>query len=134
MIDEVFLESAVRIRRDYLKISNNMGMYHKRSKEILDMLNDTITKIDSLQEEIEESKKESRPSNDSLNKLIEILKDVEQEGEKLERLAEPLNKKIEELAKEEKELYRQIKSKHNDLSDQQIIESVKNRLEKENLS
>ena len=45
-----------------------------------------------------------------------------------------LNKDIEKLALEEQELYRQIKQKHSNLTDEQIISSVKDRLIQENLS
>lgn len=39
-----------------------------------------------------------------------------------------MNKDIEKLALEEQELYRQIKQKHSNLTDEQIISSVKDRL------
>jgi len=65
---------------------------------------------------------------------MKVLNDIEDEGHSLENLVDPLNSDIEKLALEEQELYRLIKQKHNNLTDEQIIESVKDRLIKENLS
>jgi uncharacterized protein YhaN len=135
MIDEVFLQNAVRIRRTYLKMTNNMEFYQNKAKEIVDRLDDTLVKIDELQKTIEESKKNSGVGSQGLlNELLSILNDIDIEGKSLEDLVNPLNQDIEKLALEEQELYRQIKEKHYDLTDEQIIQSVKDRLIKENLS
>ena len=135
MVDEVFLQNAVRIRRTYLKLTNNMDFYQKKAKDILGRLDETLERIDNLQKVAEESKKNSGVgSQNLLNDLLGILNDIDIEGKSLEDLVSPLNQEIEKLGLEEQELYRQIKEKHYDLTDEQIIESVKNRLIKENLS
>ena len=134
MVDEVFLQNAVRIRRTYLKMTNNMDFYQKKAKEIVDRLDETLIKIDNLQKTAEDSKKNSGIGGQSLlNELLNILNDIDIEGKSLEDLVNPLNQDIEKLALEEQELYRQIKQKHYDLTDEQIIQSVKDRLIKENL-
>jgi hypothetical protein len=137
MVDELFLQNAVRIRRTYLKLSNNMDLYQKKAQQVSDKLDETIIKI----EEIERQAKESRTSKDStnnseyfMNELLKALQDVDDEGKSLENLVNPLNKEIEKLALEEQELYRKIKEKHFNLTDEQIVEYVKDRLIKENLS
>ena len=135
MVDEVFLQNAVRIRRTYLKMTNNMDLYQKKAKEIVGKLDETLIKIDNLQKVAEEDKKNSVVGNQNLlNDLLGILNDIDIEGKSLEDLVSPLNQEIEKLGLEEQELYRQIKEKHYDLTDEQIIESVKDRLIKENLS
>jgi hypothetical protein len=135
MIDEVFLQNAVRIRRTYLKMTNNMDFYQNKAKEIVDRLDETLVRIDTLQKTAEDSKKNSGVGGQGLlNELLNILNDIDIEGKSLEDLVNPLNQDIEKLALEEQELYRQIKQKHYDLSDEQIIQSVKDRLIKENLS
>ena len=135
MVDEVFLQNAVRIRRTYLKMTNNMDLYQKKAKEIVGKLDETLIKIDNLQKVAEEDKKNSVVGNQNLlNDLLGILNDIDIEGKSLEDLVSPLNQEIEKLGLEEQELYRKIKEKHYDLTDEQIIESVKNRLIKENLS
>jgi hypothetical protein len=136
MVDEIFLQNAVRIRRTYLKLSNNMDLYQKKAQEVSDKLEKTIGRIDELQSKLDESKKDKSSNKDSnffLMELIKILNEVEEEGKALESSVDPLNKEIEKLAIEEQELYRQIKEKHFNLTDEQIISSVQDRLIKENL-
>lgn len=131
MISENLLQSAVNIRRQYLKISNNMALYQKRAQEIVTTLEDSVKKLESLQESIEKDKNTS--AEDSINKILNIIKDVEDEGQRLEQLVDPMNKEIEKLSKEENELYRMIKEKHSTLSDDEIINIVQMRLQKEGL-
>jgi phosphopentomutase len=135
MIDEFFLQNAVNIRRTYLKMTNNMDFYQKRAKEIVDRLELTIGKINDIQKKAEEGRaKKENGTMEILNDLVKILNEIEDEGKALENLVDPLNKDIEKLALEEQELYRQIKQKHSNLTDEQIISSVKDRLIQENLS
>lgn len=136
MVDEIYLQNAVRIRRTYLKLSNNMDLYQKKAQAVSDKLENTISKIDELQSRIDESKKSKNDKKDSnyfLMELVKILNEVEEDGKALENSVDPLNKEIEKLALEEQELYRQIKEKHFNLTDEQVISSVQDRLIKENL-
>jgi hypothetical protein len=57
MVDYVFLQNAVRIRRTYLKMTNNMDFYQRKAKEIIDRLDETLLRIDKLQKTAEDSKK-----------------------------------------------------------------------------
>ena len=137
MVDEVFLQNAVRIRRTYLKLSNNMDLYQKKAQKVSDKLDETLARIEEIEKEAKESRNSKTSSNNAeyfLNELMKALQEVDDEGKSLEDLVNPLNKEIEKLALEEQELYRKIKEKHFTLTDEQIIESVKDRLIKENLS
>lgn len=131
MIDEFFLKSAVNIRREYLKVSNNMELYHNKAKDVVSKLENTLQELDNLQNDF--SVKKSVSNESAVNRLMTILKEVEDEGNRLEKLVEPMNKQMEILSKEEHELYRLIKEKHKDLTDEQIVESVQHRLIKEGL-
>ena len=136
MVDEVFLQRAVTIRRTYLKVSNNLDFYFKRANGIVKSLDDMLLKISKIQEEISDEK--NKHSKSSAEKaaldLNKILEELENEGQKIQEYIEPLNKEIEKLALEEQELYRQIKEKNSNLTDTEIINSVRKRLEEENLS
>jgi predicted nucleic acid-binding Zn-ribbon protein len=137
MVDEVFLQNAVRIRRTYLKLSNNMDLYQKKAQKVSDKLDETLARIEEIEKEAKESRNSKASSNNTeyfLNELMKALQEVDDEGKSLEDLVNPLNKEIEKLALEEQELYRKIKEKHFTLTDEQIIESVRDRLIKENLS
>ena len=137
MVDEVFLQNAVRIRRTYLKLSNNMDLYQKKAQKVSDKLDETLARIEEIEKEAKESRNSKTSSNNTeyfLNELMKALQEVDDEGKSLEDLVNPLNKEIEKLALEEQELYRKIKEKHFTLTDEQILESVRDRLIKENLS
>ena len=131
MIDEFFLKSAINIRREYLKISNNMDLYQKRAKEVVNILEETISKIENIQKENKKNPNISTEKN--MNDLLEILKNVEEEGKRLESLVEPINKSIEKLSKEEVILYEKIKEKYKNLTDEEIVKEISDRLEKEGL-
>jgi hypothetical protein len=128
MIEEKFLIAAVNIRKNYLKITSNMDFYRKRAEKTLEVLDKSLKDINNIEKAM---KGNDRP--DSINEIIEILRKIEEEGNRIEKFVEPLNKEIEKLAIEEQELYRVIVEKHPELSEEQIVESVRQRLNKENL-
>jgi predicted nucleic acid-binding Zn-ribbon protein len=132
MINEKYLKMAISIRRTYLKLINNLDLYHSRVLKVSSNLEETLSELNSIQSNLESDKKPD--SKETLDKLLEILQDVEDEGKKLETLINPINKEIEKLGKEEKELYRQIVEHHPEMSEDQIVNSVRDRLLKEGLS
>ena len=132
MINENLLQTAIRIRQQYLKTSNNMGVYHKRAVEISEMLEESINDLDKLKEDIDKNRTQKDPSK-SLENLMDIIKKVDDEGNRLTDLMKPMNEEIEKLQKEENELFRTIKEKHPNLSENEIIKEVAERLKKENL-
>jgi len=136
MVDEVFLQRAVSIRRNYLKVTNNMNFYTTKVNNVISALDDILEKLSKLQESATNDKiKNDRATTEKTAvELNNIILELELEGKKLEGYIDPLNKEIEKLALEEQELYRQIQEKNSHLSDEQIIESVRKRLEEENLS
>lgn len=129
MIDEKFLIAAVNIRKNYFKITSNIDFYKKRAEKTLEVLDKSLKEIDEIKNEIKNNE-----SSDTVNSLLSLLLKIEEEGNKLEKFVDPLNKEIERLALEEQELYRVIVEKHPELSESQIVESVRKRLEKERLS
>lgn len=135
MIDEHFLQSAVNLRRNYLKLINNMDFYHKQAKEVVKKLEGTVDKINNLGIDYKESVKQKKQDNQgTLTNLLRVIQEIEDEGKKIEELINPMNTQIEKLAIEEAELYRKIKERHSDLTEEQIIKSVRDRLISENLS
>lgn len=130
MINEQFLQSAVRIRRTYLKLSNNMNLYHKQATKLSEILTENLEKLSKIEGDVKDKKMDSKQAVDS---LLELISNIEKQSDDLEKITDDLNKEIELLSKEEQELYRSIKEKHSDLTDEQIIESVKERLIRENI-
>lgn len=132
MIDETFIKAAIKIRRQYLKLTNNLSFYKRKAEDVISNLEDIVKKIEDIQKETENQK---NPNNDAITvQLTKLLTDIEAEGRAVESLIDPLNQEIEKLGQEEQELWRNIKNKYPNLSDEQIVEYVKNRLIEENLS
>jgi membrane-associated HD superfamily phosphohydrolase len=137
MVDEKYLQMSITIRRTYLKLINNLDLYRSRALQISERLEDTVKKIDDLNKEAEESAKKKNTNTSQIEvfeKLLKIIDDVDDEGKRLENLISPINTEIEKLAKEEMELYQMIVNSHPNLTEDQIVESVKDRLIKEGLS
>lgn len=135
MIDEKFLVAAVNIKRKYINVTSDINKYHDRAKKTIEKLESTLKSIEVIQETMKEKAKNKKlDSNEVLREMIDIISGIEDEGKSLEKYIDPLNKEIEKLAVEEQELYRMICEKHSNLTEDQIVESVKQRLEKESLS
>ena len=133
MIEEKYLKMSISIRRTYLKLINNLDLYHKRALNVSSNLEETLSKLDTIQEDLD--LKDKKPSSkETLDKLLDILQEVEDEGKKLENLIDPINTEIEKLGREEQELYRQIDEHHPELTEDQIVNFVRDRLLKEGLS
>ena len=82
-----------------------------------------------------ETENQSITNNDAVVfQLTKLLTEIESEGRAVESLIDPLNKEIEKLGLEEQELWRNIKNKYSNLSDEEIVEYVRKRLLQENLS
>ena len=134
MIDEKFLIAAVNIRKTYIRLVSNLSLYEQKAKDTLEMLNSTYSKLEKLEVDMKNPINVKNENYSSVDEVLEILNEIEIEGKKLEAFTDPLNKEIEKLALEEQELYKQICLKHNDLTEDEIVECVRKRLIKENLS
>ncbi len=135
MIDEKFLVAAINIRKTYISVTSDIESYEKRIKITLDRLNSTLEKVENIQKDMKDKEKVKRlDSKGILMDLLKLIDEIEDEGKSLERYVEPLNKKIEKLSIEEQELYRMICEKHSNLTEEQIISSVRERLIKEKLA
>lgn len=135
MIREDFLERAVTIRRTYLSLTKNLDSYLNKVEGVSKRLEKTMDSINKLEEDfLKETNQDLKYKNEkSLKDLLSIIDSIEDEGKKLESIISPLNKNIEKLSKEEVELYNLIKQTHSNLTENQIVESVKSRLIKEGL-
>jgi hypothetical protein len=134
MIDEKFLIAAINIRKTYIRLLTDLDKYHEKAKETLESLESIYKKLDNLEKDIKKPENSKNENFSGVNEIMTIINDIEEEGKRLENFTNPINKKIEKLGLEEQELYKQICSKHKDMTEDEIIECVKQRLIKENLS
>ncbi len=132
MIDESFIKAAIKIRRQYLKLTNNLSFYKRKAEDVIANLEDIVNKIEKIQKE---SEVQVNPNNEAITvQLTKLLVDIESEGRAVESLIDPLNQEIEKLGLEEQELWRNIKNKYPNISDEEIVNHVRNRLIDEGLS
>jgi len=101
MIEESFIQSSIRIRRQYLKLTNNMDLYKRKATDVVSNLEDILAKVEIIKLESENGGN----SDSILKELKNILSDIEDEGRRLEENIEPLNVEIEKLSLEEGELW-----------------------------
>lgn len=134
MIDEKFLLAAVNIKKTYIRLLSNLDLYETKAKETLEKLGSLYDKLGVLEKDIKKPENINNDNYSAFNEVLKILNELENEGVKLKSFTDPLNKKIENLALEEQELYKQICMKHSDMTEDEIVECVGKRLEKENLS
>lgn len=132
MIDENFIQAAVTIRRDYLKVTNTLGVYQKKAKESVDALDDIIEDLEKLKQKAKSNKEMT--TDMAMEDIQRIIKDFEEETTRLTSVIDPLNEQLEKLAIEEEELWRSIKIKHSNMPEADIVDYVRKRLIKENLS
>jgi DNA repair ATPase RecN len=132
MIDENFIQAAVTIRRDYLKVTNTLGVYQKKAKESVDALDDIIEDLEKLKQKAKSNKEMT--TDMAMTDIKKIIKDFEEETTRLTSVIDPLNEQLEKLAIEEEELWRSIKIKHSNIPEADIVDYVRKRLIKENLS
>ena len=134
MIDDKFLVAAVNIKRKYIELVSNIDKYESKAKLTLEKLNSSLKTVEELLKDIKDPKKvKNLNSKDVLENMFNIVEDIENEGVSLEKYVEPLNLEIEKLALEEEELYKIICEKHKNLTEEEIVNIVKERLQKENL-
>jgi uncharacterized coiled-coil DUF342 family protein len=134
MVDEKFLQSAIRIRRTYLNLTSDLNFYKSSLESKLKNIQESYQRIDDL---INSLKKQHNQNDDEVKQVKTIMKQLN----KLDKIADelnsdvnPINEQIESLAKEEQELYNRIREKHQELSEAEIVECVRERLIKEGLS
>ena len=128
MIDERFLIAAVNIRRKYLKLSSNLDVYRDKAEATLEELKKAKEKLTKI-----EKGDYDKENLSGLHEVLNIIVGLEESQQSFEKTLEPLNKELEKLLIEEKELYDQSCKKHSNYEENQIVNIVKERLQKENL-
>jgi predicted nucleic acid-binding Zn-ribbon protein len=134
MIDDLYIDAAVRIRRTYLNLTDKLEDYEKYLNSTVKLIDSTLREVDKLSKEIEGYKNTKNVSQEEpLMKLLDIINRLESDSKKLEEYINPLNQSIERLRSEEIELYKNIKLRYPNISDSYIIAMVNEKLEKEGL-
>lgn len=134
MIDDSYLDSAVRIRRTFMNLNIELTEYENYAKSIEKVIERALGDLEDINNSISNDKKSKNVSQEEmLKKVLDILAKLEDDSKSLESKVNPINEKIEKLRKEENQLYNVIKFKYPDIKDSELIEMVNKKLKKEGL-
>lgn len=134
MIDESYIDAAVRIRRTFMNLTVELTEYENYAKSVEKVIQRTLDDLEDIQNSISNDKKAKNVSQEEmLRKVLDILAKLEDDSKSLELKIDPINDKIEKLRKEEIQLYNNIKFKYPNIKDTELIEIVNKKLEKEGL-
>lgn len=134
MIDENFLKAAVRIKKSYLELTTKLTNYEEYVAKTQELVEDALKKVEAIDKDLHDANKRKNMSNVAVLKELDgLLGKLEEDAKRLESVIDPMNNGIERLAVEETELYRRIKEKHPNLTEDQIVHTVSQRLQKEGL-
>ena len=135
MINEQYLQGAIRIKKTYLKLINQLDEYHKMASESMKCLTKAQADIEMIEDRLKQNRKNKIPDSMdvAVNNIFKVMSDLEEEGNRIERFIDPIKKEIEKLAIEEQILYKGICEAHQDLEEDTIIYIVQARLKQEGL-
>lgn len=134
IIDEIYLAAAVRIKRKYKELSEDMTNYESYLRKTLEIVEETNEKLLAIDKELKDPKKRRNLSEvDLLKKTEQLMAKLEEDAGRLETKINPINKDIEKLAVEEQELYRSLKDRYPTMSDVDMVRQVHERLKREGL-
>ena len=99
MIDKIYLDRAIELRKEYLTLNSNLKNYEGMINNLRGKVEDTISNLQDIIDNIDKSS-----SEEVQKKSMEYLISLEEETQKIQRFVDPINKKLESLQKEEQAL------------------------------
>ena len=133
MIQERYLQSAVNLKKAYIKLFTDLEKYQTMAQNTLRVLQKAMGDMDRIERKADEARKSKQPPENSMESVLEVISNIEEEGTRIENLIKPINDDIEKLAMEERVLYEKICEAHPDLDEETIVYVVSARLKQEGL-
>jgi len=122
MIQEFLLKKALNIRKEYNKITKDINVYENMVSGVLKSLGKNSEELEDLKKKIDDNK--VTDVEFAKSEMLKIILDLEQEANRTGEHINILNKNIEDLRKQELDLYREIKEKYPEMSDEQIKKEI----------
>ena len=113
MIDKIYIEEAIRIRKEYLKNLLNVTKFEKVYQEIFDKLEKEKEKVSNFDADI--------ITQDDIFKYV---KQLEVDLNLILDKIRPYIEKINDLDNEQRILYNNIKEKYIDITDEEIYKEI----------
>jgi predicted nucleic acid-binding Zn-ribbon protein len=119
MIDKHFIDSAVEIRKEWVRLIRSLDGYQVQIEKAQRAISEKKEDIEAF------SKKNLSIKDIEFTQFIEkIFNDIETQALIIESRMKPLNDDIEKLKKEELKLYHKIKRFHPNLTDEEIKQDI----------
>ena len=125
MIKELYLKRAVDIRKNYLKIVNDIAKYEKIALNLSDSISNRTDELKELLEKINLGKLSEESAK---NELHRIVIGTEEDMNDIDKSIEKLNDSMDALKLDEIKLHKEIKQTYFTLSDEEIKKEVQDYL------
>jgi prefoldin subunit 5 len=120
MIDRNYINSAIKIRQEYLDLNSKILEYDSNIKKVGQKISDISSDLENIKNNMSTYK-----SIDDVNKEVtKKLETLDKESKSIENWIIPMNQRMEELSKMETNLYIAIKEKYPDMTDEEIVNEI----------
>jgi len=120
MVNQKYLDQAVRIRKDFLSTDGELLFLQKKLKKVNENIENTLSKL----KEIRNKSSEYHSDEEFHSDVMKYLKEFEEQGEQIAKAYEPLNDKMESLKKEEQELYKVLVQNYPKIDEESLIQEI----------
>ena len=129
MIDSQLIDSAIVIRKEYLKLVSTLNKYQDNVSDLSKFL---LEKIDAMSKYNNDVVKNIRTQSDITkvsDQILRNIQEIEDEEKKLSKKVNEINIKLEKLRSDETVLYNNIVDRYPNLSESEIIQEIQSRLD-----
>jgi seryl-tRNA synthetase len=119
MIDKHFIDSAVEIRKEWVRLIRSLDGYQLQVDKAQRAIGEKKQEVEAF------SKKDLSLKDPQVKEFVEkVFNEIEYQANIIESKRKPLNDDIENLKKEELRLYRNIKQIYPDIPDESIKSQI----------
>lgn len=119
MIDKHFIDSAVEIRKEWVRLIRSLDGYQLQVDKAQRAISEKKQEVEAF------SKKDLSLKDPQVKEFVEkVFNEVEYQANVIESKIKPLNQDIEKLKVEELRLYQSIKKTYSNLSDDEIKSQI----------
>ena len=119
MIDKHFIDSAVEIRKEWVRLIRSLDGYQLQVDKAQRAISEKKQEVEAF------SKKDLSLKDPQVKEFVEkVFNEIEYQANIIESKIKPLNDDIENLKKEELRLYRNIKQIYPDIPDESIKSQI----------
>jgi TolA-binding protein len=119
MIDKHFIDSAVEIRKEWVRLIRSLDGYQLQVDKAQRAISEKKQEVEAF------SKKDLSLKDPQVKEFVEkVFNEVEYQANVIESKIKPLNQDIEKLKVEELRLYQSIKKTYPNLSDDEIKSQI----------